>query len=87
MGEIILGNLLLLGLAISFFVLGIRYNKTSHEKNISKGSSPNTGSIIGDVIAFLLGGLIQILPWYVTKALVISVGICFLIIMIVNSVY
>ncbi|EST13692.1 hypothetical protein P343_01540 [Sporolactobacillus laevolacticus DSM 442] len=67
--------IMLLGIVIT--IVGLLYSKSYHEKHFSSDINSGTFSdgIIGFIIEFVVLGLLSILPWYINKALVISIGL------------
>ena len=71
-----IGKILAIIIGIFIVSVGIWWNKKYHnEKFVDDTSSSSTGSIIGDIIAFIFLFIMGILPWYVFKTFLILSGL------------
>lgn len=80
-----IGKILAIIIGIFIVGVGIWWNKKYHnEKFVDDASSSSTGSIIGDIIAFIFLFIMGILPWYVFKTLLILSGLLLIYVVIRN---
>lgn len=66
-----------------FIIVGIKYDKKSHNDFYNKGYASGVGSDFIDIlVVFILG----FLPWYVMKTIMILISLsCFVLIVLANS--
>ena len=68
------GAILLFFIGLVSIVGSCFYNKKEHKKFSKSSPSVSTGSFLGDILGFIVVGLLSIFPWYINKILMIGFG-------------